>query len=83
MDNIRGTSAEQVTSTTPAQPRPRVRVQDESRAGERRAREETIARLTKQLADGEAAGTLSEFNKARIKANIVANRAALDALNKG
>ena len=83
VDNIRGTSAEQVTSTTPAQPRPRVRVQDESRAGERRAREETIARLTKQLADGEAAGTLSDFNKARIKANIVANRAALDALNKG
>jgi len=83
VDNIRGTSAEQVTATTPAQPRPRTRVQDESRAGERRAREETIARLTKQLADGEAAGTLSDFNKARIKANIVANRAALDALDKG
>ena len=83
VDQIKGASAEQVTSTTPAQPRPKVRVQDESRAGESRAREETIARLTKQLADGEAAGTLSEFNKARIKANIVANRAALDALNKG
>ena len=62
--------------TAPARPR----VQDESRAGERRVREETIARLTKQLADGEAAGTLSDFNKARIKANIVANRAALDKL---
>jgi len=80
VDKIKGASAEQVTATTPAQPRTRTRVQDESRAGERRAREETIARLTKQLADGEAAGTLNNFNKARIKANIVANRAALDKL---
>ena len=83
VDNIKGASAEQVIATTPAQPQPRVRVQDESRAGERRAREQSIATLTKQLADGEASGTLSDFNKARIKANIVANRAALDALNKG
>ena len=80
VDKIKGASAEQVTATTPAQPRTRTRVQDESRAGERRAREETIARLTKQLADGEATGTLNNFNKARIKANIVANRAALDKL---
>lgn len=85
VDQIKGASAEQVTNNTPqpAPPPTRTRVQDESRAGERRAREEAIARLTKQLADGEAAGTLSDFNKARIKANIVANRAALDALNKG
>jgi len=85
VDQIRGASVEQVTNNTPQQATTptRTRVQDESRAGERRAREETIARLTKQLADGEAAGTLSDFNKARIKANIVANRAALDKLNKG
>ena len=54
VDNIRGASAEQVTATTPAQSQPTVRVQAESRAGERRAREQSITTLTKQLADGEA-----------------------------